>query len=191
MDFLHIPTRPTWALQLESDLDKILLDHTLWEKESARWCLNLLLAYCDNETLSMEMTKMINQKLSQFQEMRELLKSQAILFARQQPIGYDKRLKELIVNKEPDRVVDRLLVSALQEARSYERFAFMANCLEDDTVAGHYQELVKSDPENYSTFIDLATHYKAEAEVFSRLDELAVYESELIKTGGAKPRLHS
>jgi len=191
MDFLHIPTRPTWALQLESDLDKILLDHTHWEKVSARWCLNLLLAYCDNETLSMEMTKMINQKLSQFQEMRELLKSQAILFARQQPIGYDKRLKELIVNKEPDRVVDRLLVSALQEARSYERFAFMANCLEDDTVAGHYQELVKSDPENYSTFIDLATHYKAEAEVFSRLDELAVYESELIKTGGAKPRLHS
>lgn len=191
MDFLHIPTRPSWALQLESDRDKILLDHTHWEKESARWCLSLLLAYCDNESLSLAMTKIINQKLSQFQEMRELLKSQAIIFTREQPIGYDKRLKEIIVKKEPDRVVDRLLVSALQEARSYERFAFMANCLAEETLAGHYQKLVKSDPENYSTFIDLATHYRAEAYVFSRLDELAVYESELINTGGAKPRLHS
>jgi len=191
MDFLHIPTPAIWSLQLESNLDKIMLDHTHWEKESARWCLNLLLAYCNNETLSIAMTKMINQKLAQFQDMRELLKSQKVFFTRQQPIGYDKRLKEVIEKREPQRVVDRLLVSALQEARSYERFAFMANCLEDQTVAGHYQDLVKSDPENYSTFIDLATHYRPESDVFSRLDELAVYESELINPGGAKPRLHS
>ena len=191
MDFLHIPTRAIWSLQLESDLDKIILDHTHWERESARWCLNLLLAYCDNETLSIAMTKMINQKLAQFQDMRELLKSQKVVFTRQQPIGYDKQLKDLIEKREPQRVVDRLLISALQEARSYERFAFMADCLEDKSVSEHYQALVKNDPENYSTFLDLATHYQSESEVFTRLDELAVYESELINVGGAKPRLHS
>ena len=191
MDFLHIPTRVVWSLQLESDLDKILLDHTHWEKESARWCLNLLLAYCDNEALSIAMTRMINQKLARFQDMRELLKSQQILFIRQQPIGYDKRLKELIINKEPERVVDRLLISALQEARSYERFAFMAQHIDNNTIAEHYHEISESDPRNYDTFIDLATCYQDEAAVFIRLGELAAYESGFLSEGSRKPRLHS
>ena len=191
MDFLHIPTRVVWSFPLESDLDQILLDHTHWEKESARWCLNLLLAYCDNEALSIAMTRMINQKLARFQEMRELLKSQKILFIRQQPIGYDKRLKELIINKEPERVVDRLLISALQEARSYERFAFMAHHIDNNTIAEHYHEISESDPRNYDTFIDLATCYQDEAAVCIRLDELAAYESSFLSEGSRKPRLHS
>lgn len=191
MDFLHAPTCVVWSRQLESDLDKILLDHTHWEKQSARWCLNLLLAYCDNEALSIAMTSMINQKLARFQEMRELLKSHNILFMRQQPIGYDKRLKELIIPKEPGRVVDRLLISALQEARSYERFAFMAHHIDNDTIAEHYHQISENDPRNYETFIDLATCYRDEAAVFTRLDELAAYEATFINEGSRKPRLHS
>ena len=76
--------------------------------------------------------------MSRFQQMRELITSLGIDFRRQQPIAYDKRLKELITNKEPRRVVDQLLISALQEARSYERFAFIADNIEDTTIAQHY-----------------------------------------------------
>ena len=191
MDFLHIPTAARWALQLESHLDKILLDHTHWEKESARMCLNLLLAYCDNEELSKAMTSMINDKLNRFQTNRELLKTLGIKFQRIQPTGYNRRLKELIINKEPQRVVDRLLVTALADARSNERFSVIADSCEDPKVAEYYKSLVDKDRENYVTYIDLAGGYIDEGHVFERLDELANYEATLISDGGAKPRLHS
>ena len=191
MDFLHIPTAARWALQLESHLDKILLDHTHWEKESARMCLNLLLAYCDNEELSKAMTSMINDKLNRFQTNRELLKTLGIKFQRIQPTGYNRRLKELIINKEPQRVVDRLLVTALADARSNERFSVIADSCEDPKVAKYYKSLVDKDRENYVTYIDLASGYIDEGLVFERLDELANYEATLISDGGAKPRLHS
>lgn len=191
MDFLHIPTPARWALQLESHLDKILLDHTHWEKESARMCLNLLLAYCDNEELSKAMSSMINDKLNRFQTNRELLKTLGIKFQRIQPTGYNRRLKELIINKEPQRVVDRLLVTALADARSNERFSVIANSCEDPKVANYYKSLVDQDRENYVTYIDLASGYIDEGHVFERLDELANYEGTLISDGGAKPRLHS
>ena len=191
MGFLHIPTPARWALQLESHLDKILLDHTHWEKESARMCLNLLLAYCDNEELSKAMTSMINDKLNRFQTNRELLKTLGIKFQRIQPTGYNRRLKELIINKEPQRVVDRLLVTALADARSNERFSVIADSCEDPKVAEYYKSLVDKDRENYVTYIDLASGYIDEGYVFERLDELANYEATLISDGGAKPRLHS
>ena len=191
MIFLQVATCPDWARQLESAGDKILLDHTHWEKESASWCLKLLLAYCDNESLSIAMSNLITQKLSRFQQMRELITSLGIGFRRQQPIGYDKRLKQLIVKKEPGRVVDRLLISALQEARSYERFALIAEKIEDTTIAQRYLTFVENDPKNYVTFIDLAKDYQDELTISKRLDELAAYEASLINEGGAKPRLHS
>ncbi len=191
MDFLHIPTPARWALQLESHLDKILLDHTHWEKESARMCLNLLLAYCDNEELSKAMSSMINDKLNRFQTNRELLKTLGIKFQRIHSTGYNRRLKELIINKEPQRVVDRLLVTALADARSNERFSVIANSCEDPKVANYYKSLVDQDRENYVTYIDLASGYIDEGHVFERLDELANYEGTLISDGGAKPRLHS
>ncbi len=191
MDFLHIPTPARWALQLESHLDKILLDHTHWEKESARMCLNLLLAYCDNEELSKAMSSMINDKLNRFQTNRELLKTLGIKFQRIQPTGYNRRLKELIINKEPQRVVDRLLVTALADARSNERFSVIANSCEDPKVAKYYKSLVDQDRENYVTYIDLASGYTDEGHVFERLDELANYEATLISDDGAKPRFHS
>ena len=138
MDFLHIPTPARWAFQLDSHLDNILLDHTHGEKESARMCLNLLLAYCDNEELRKAMTSMINDKLNRFQTNRKLLKTLGINFQRIQPTGCNRRLKELIINKEPRRVVDRLLVTALADAPSNERFSVIANSCEDPKVAKYY-----------------------------------------------------
>ena len=86
-------------------------------------CLNLSLAYCDNEELSKAMTAMINAKLTRFQTNRELLKTAGIKFQRIQPTGYGRLLKELTINKEQQHVVDRLLVTALAAARSNERFS--------------------------------------------------------------------
>ena len=154
-------------------------------------CLNLLLAYCDNEELSKAMSSMINDKLNRFQTNRELLKTLGIKFQRIQPTGYNRRLKELIINKEPQRVVDRLLVTALADARSNERFSVIANSCEDPKVAKYYKSLVDQDRENYVTYIDLASGYIDEGHVFERLDELANYEATLISDDGAKPRFHS
>ena len=137
------------------------------------------------------MTAMINDKLNRFQINRELPKTLGIKFQRIQPTGYDRRLKELINNKEPQRVVDRLLVTALADARSNERFSVIANSCEDPKVAKHYKSLADKDRENYATYIDLASGYIDQGDVFERLDELANYEGTLISDGGGKPRLHS
>lgn len=88
-------------------------------------------------------------------------------------------------------MIDRLLVSAQADARSYERFDFIAKHTYTRVMATHYADYVKADSENYATYIDLATEYQNEKSVFARLDELAAYEATLISDDRAKLRLLS
>ena len=88
-------------------------------------------------------------------------------------------------------MIDRLLVSAQADARSYERFDFIAKHTYTRVMATHYAGYVKADSENYATYIDLATEYQDEKSVFARLDDLAAYEATLFSEDRAKLRLLS
>ena len=188
---LQVETPDRWLNQVDEDLDQVLLDHAHCELSAARTALNLMVAYVLYETLTVEMTRIINEELDHFHQVLEQLNRLDIDFKRQQPGHYGKRLNALVRSEEPLRGVDRLLVAALIEARSCERFCLLRDHVRDPELADFYGSLFESEAGHYATYVQLAKDFMPSDIVDQRLDELASEEAQIILEGYSRARMHS
>lgn len=188
---LHAPTPPRWLTQVAGRLDELLLDHAQCEKKAAGAALALLFSYPENRELSAAMTDIVQEELSHFRLVVELLTKRGVRFRRIRPARYGERLHALLRPNDPERAVDRLLVAALIEARSCERFGLLRDRLEDRELADFFGSLFESEARHHSTYVRLAKGFAPEAEVYERLLHLAVEEARIIAEGDSVPRMHS
>ena len=188
---LQVETPDRWLNQVDEDLDQVLLDHAHCELSAARTALNLMVAYVLYEPLTVEMTRIINEELDHFHQVLEQLNRLDIDFKRQQPGHYGKRLNALVRSEEPMRGVDRLLVAALIEARSCERFCLLRDHVRDPELADFYGSLFESEAGHYATYVQLAKNFMPSDIVDQRLDELASEEAQIILEGYSRARMHS
>ena len=188
---LQVETPDRWLNQVDEDLDQVLLDHANCELSAARTALNLMVAYVLYEPLTVEMTRIINEELDHFHQVLEQLNRLDIDFKRQQSGHYGKRLNALVRSEEPMRVVDRLLIAALIEARSCERFCLLRDHVRDPELADFYGSLFESEAGHYATYVQLAKDFMPSDEVDQRLDELASEEAQIILEGYSRARMHS
>jgi tRNA-(ms[2]io[6]A)-hydroxylase len=188
---LKSETSQRWLRQVDGHLDEILIDHAHCEKKAAGTAMNLLVAYVENEPLCRDMTEIVNEELEHFHMVLALLKTRGVRFRRIKPSSYGRQLHELVRNQEPGRAADRLLVAALIEARSCERFSRLRDHVADADLASFYGGLFESEARHYSTYVRLAHDYAAETAVRQRLDELAHAEARIIDAGDELPRMHS
>ena len=188
---LQVETPDRWLNQVDENLDQVLLDHAHCELSAARTALNLMVAYVLYEPLTVEMTRIINEELDHFHQVLEQLNRLDIDFKRQQPGHYGKRLNALVRSEEPMRGVDRLLVAALIEARSCERFCLLRDHVRDPELADFYGSLFESEAGHYATYVQLAKNLMPSDIVDQRLDELASEEAQIILEGYSLARMHS
>lgn len=188
---LKTSTSPGWLAAVEANLDEVLLDHAHCEKKAAGTAMNLIFAYVDRVELVKALSAIVTEELEHFRLVIDLLHSRGVRFRRLKPSSYGARLGDLVNKQEPQRAVDRLLIAALIEARSCERFALLKDRLSDRTLAAFYQSLFESEARHHSTYVQLATLFAAETEVHRRLDELASAEAAIINLGDDPPRMHS
>lgn len=188
---LLIPTPERWLTQVESQLDLLLIDHAHCEKKAAGVAMNLLFAYVENAELTRAMTEIMAEELDHFHQVRALLDRRGIRFYKLPPSRYGPRLHELVSHQEPQRAVDRLLVAALIEARSCERFGLLRDRLADRELAEFYGGLFESEARHHSTYVRLAKDFRPEEAVRERLAELAAAEAAIIEAGEDQPRMHS
>ena len=188
---LQVETPDRWLNQVDENLDQVLLDHAHCELSAARTALNLMVAYVLYEPLTVEMTRIINEELDHFHQVLEQLNRLDIDFKRQQPGHYGKRLNALVRSEEPMRGVDRLLVAALIEARSCERFCLLKDHVRDPELADFYGSLFESEAGHYATYVQLAKNFMPSDIVDQRLDELASEEAQIILEGYSRARMHS
>lgn len=188
---LQVETPDRWLNQVDENLDQVLLDHAHCELSAARTALNLMVAYVLYEPLTVEMTRIINEELDHFHQVLEQLNRLDIDFKRQQPGHYGKRLNALVRSEEPMRGVDRLLVAALIEARSCERFCLLRDHVRDPELADFYGSLFESEAGHYATYVQLAKDFMPSDIVDQRLDELASEEAQIILEGYSRARMHS
>ncbi len=153
--------------------------------------MKLIFAYVDNEELCREMTVIVAEELEHFHMVLEHLKQRGIPFCRNKPTQYGRKLHDLVRKSEPDRAIDRLLVAALIEARSCERFGLLRENLKDKGLADFYDSLFESEARHHTTFLRLARMYGSEDTVLQRLDVLAIEEAKIIEAGDDLPRMHS
>ena len=188
---LQSTTSGRWLQQVDESLDEILIDHAHCEKKAASTAMNLIFAYVENEELCLEMTRIVNEELEHFHLVLELLKSRQIRFRRLKPNSYGRRLNELVTKQEPVRAVDRLLVAALIEARSCERFRLLRDHVRETQLQDFYGGLFESEARHHATYVRLAHDYGTSDVVEQRLEELAAKESQIIEMADSQPRMHS
>jgi tRNA-(ms[2]io[6]A)-hydroxylase len=189
---LQAQTPERWLLQVTGDgLEELLIDHAHCEKKAAGTAMTLLVSYVENLELCRAMTEIVQEELSHFHLVVDLLTRRGYRFRRIRPSRYGAALHAHVRKIEPGRAVDRLLVAALIEARSCERFGLLRERLADRQLAEFFGGLFESEARHHGTYVRLAHDFAPASVVRERLQELAAEEARIMREGDVLPRMHS
>ncbi len=182
---LKLPTDPRWADLAGKSLDFILTDHAYCEQKAASTCISLIQTYPEKEKLVKELAPIVTEEWGHFRMVLKELQKRGLKLGRQRKDEYVNALfnfsKKRIVNNRDDKLLDKLLISALIEARSCERFKLLWKKLEDKELAEFYYKLMVSEAGHYTLFIDLANTYFDKEDVDKRWEEFLTFEAELLQ----------
>jgi len=189
--FLQRPTSEAWIEQAIAHLDMVLLDHSHCESKAAGVALNLIFRYPTHAKLVRALTAIAQEELEHFDQVNQWLERRGVALAPLAAPPYAAGLKAQVRRSEPDRLLDSLLISALIEARSYERLGLLAEHCPEAELAKFYRGLMASEARHYGVYWTLAVTYCDRDIVNQRLVELAAVESKLLSTLHPEPRIHS
>lgn len=191
-DFLDTPTPDAWLDEAEQRLPEMLLDHANCELKAASTALAFLYRYPDRTILAQRMSRLAREELRHFEQVRSIMQDMDIPFERLTASRYAGGLREAVRDNEPYKLLDLLLVGALIEARSCERFAKIAPRL-PEKLGKFYGGLLASEARHFEHYIAFAKSECGveEAEVEERLDELKAIEARLVSEPDAEFRFHS
>ena len=190
--FFSTPTPAAWVHEATRRLPEVLLDHANCELKAASTALGFLYRYPDRTALAQRMSRLAREELRHFEQVRKIMDELQIPFARLTASRYAGSLRQAVRNEEPWRLLDMLLVGALIDARSCERFAALAPHL-PARLGRFYSGLLASEARHFEHYVAFARTECGvdEAAVDRRLDELKAIESELIRQPDAQFRFHS
>ena len=189
--YIKQPTSQVWIDQAVSNLDIILLDHSHCERKAAGVALNLMFRYPSSTKLIKMLTAIAREELEHFQQVNQWLERLNIPLAPLNAPPYGAALNSQVRRNEPERMLDLLLVYCLIEARSHERLGLLADYCNDSELAKFYRSLMASEARHYGVYWILATTYFEQKIVDKRLEELAIFESEILSNLHPEPRIHS
>ena len=184
-------TRPDWLAEALADLDEVLLDHAHCEKKAAGGALRLLFSYPQVRALQEPLAALAREELLHFQQVLKLMDARGIPFERQRPSRYAGKLHSSVRAKEPERLVDLLLVCALIEARSCERLRLLSEAPVEADLASFYRALYVAEARHQEVYVELARGIADPADVDARLEELAKHEAAVLRESAPDTRLHS
>jgi len=182
--------RPDWLGRALAQLDEVLVDHAHCEKKAASTALSLLFRYPDDAPLLRPLSELAREELAHFEAVLGVLAARGVRFRRQRPSPYAGRLLEACRSREPGRRTDLLLVCALIEARSCERFRLLADAVGDPSLAAFYRGLLASEARHHGLYLRLASSLDDPAAVDERLDALARHEASVLAEMPLLARLH-
>src|SRR5262245_36084443 len=166
---LHAPTPERWLSVVTTRLDELLIDHAHCEKKAAGVAMNLIFTYVEDVEVCRVLSDIVCEELEHFRMVLDLLDKRRIVFRRLKPSRYGERLSLLASKNEPLRAVDRMLIAALIEARSCERFGLLRDHLDNRELAEFFGGLFESEARHHSTYIRLAKRFADEETVRDRL----------------------
>jgi tRNA-(ms[2]io[6]A)-hydroxylase len=190
---LHLARRTStdWLPRVRANLDAVLLDHAHCEKKAAGAAIKLLFSYPHHRFLQEPLAELARDELAHFQQILALLDRRGVRYQSLRPSPYGMALHTLVRRDEPDRLIDLLLISALIEARSCERFQILADGLEEVELVQLYESLLVSEARHHGIYLDLAGRLCERESVDERLRELAMAEAEIVSQPCDWVRLHA
>jgi tRNA-(ms[2]io[6]A)-hydroxylase len=190
--FLETPTPEGWLDEAGMRLPEMLLDHANCELKAASTALGFLYRYPERTALAQRMSRLAREELRHFEQVRSIMDEMGIPFERLTASRYAGSLRDAVRHEEPCKLLDMLLIGALIEARSCERFAKIAPRL-PEKLGRFYAGLLASEARHFEQYIAFAKSEcgLAEDEIDARLEELKAIEAALISGPDDEFRFHS
>jgi tRNA-(ms[2]io[6]A)-hydroxylase len=188
---LHQATAPSWVEAARRATATILLDHAHCEKKAASTALGFIFRYPERARIVAAMSRIAREELLHFERVVAELAARGQEFRRLAPSPYGAELYRCVRSWQPAKLVDELLVSALIEARSCERFRLLAEAVDDERLKELYRELGPSEQRHTVLYVELACSAAPPAEVEARLQTLAAREAAIVAAPAAALRLHA
>lgn len=181
---LKLPTDPRWVNLAEMQLEEILTDHAYCEQKAATTCITLITKNPDKELLVQELSPIVTEEWGHFRQVLAELKKRNLKLGRQRKDIYVNKLLQFQKKdgSPMERFLDQMLIMALIEARSCERFKRLSEGLDDAYMRNFYRKFMESEAGHYTLFITLAEHYIDKKLVRKRWQEWLGYERELMKS---------
>lgn len=190
MQVLRCPTPPKWLPLALDHFDEVLCDHAHCEKKAAASALSLISQYGEHATLVARCCSLAQEELRHFRQVHRLIVARGLTLERDKGDPYVQKLLRTMRSGPMERLVDRLLVSSLIEARSCERLGLLGAHLADAKLAAFYQGLAKAEAGHYRLFVRLAEDFAPANDVAARLAELAEAEAAIVMRLPLVPRIH-
>jgi len=183
-------TPRAWVDAALADLPTLLVDHANCEKKAASTAMALIFAYPEDRQLSVALSRLAREELKHFEQVERLMRRRAVSFVRMKPGRYAGELRKLVRTHEPKRKLDLMIVHALIEARSCERFRLLAQRLPEE-VRELYEQLERSEARHFEIYLEFAQREFETSEIAERVALIAAREAELATTPDTELRFHS
>ena len=179
---LKLPTDPRWANVAEKSIEEILVDHAWCEQKAATSCISLIVHHFNRKKLVEVLSPVVKEEWAHFDMVLAELEKRGLDLGKPRKDEYVIKLNELKIKggSKEQRLIDDLLVNALIEARSCERFRILSENISDEKLKVFYHKLMVSEAGHYVNFVELAKEYMEEEYVKKRLDEFLTKEAEII-----------
>ena len=183
-------TPPEWASYALGNFATFLTDHAACERKASAVGMSFVVRYPDRPLLIEPMIQFAREELEHFHQVYKLMLSRGLTMGADEPDAYVNHLMEAVRTGRDERLLDRLLVSALIEARGAERLFLVAEKIEDPDIKRFYPRLARAEAHHRSFFIEMAQLYFDDLTIQLRLKELLEVEKKAILSVPYRHALH-
>lgn len=179
---LQLPTDPRWVQWIDANLEEVLSDHAYCEQKAASSCISLIVQFSDRTRLVDVLSPIVAEEWEHFQRVLAQIRQRGFTLGKKRTDEYVVKLAqhERKGGAIERQLMDKLLINAMIEARSCERFKILWKNLTDESLKAFYYDLMASEAGHYVTFVKLAKEYMPEAVVKARWEELLQIEADIV-----------
>lgn len=190
---LKLETDPRWVNIVEKNIEEILTDHAYCEQKAATNAISILISYSYHPELVDEMLSLAKEELTHFEMVHQKIKERGYKLGFERKDEYVLELYKFMRKGHVKEIalIDRLLFSAMVEARSCERFKLLSENINDPDLRKFYHELMISEAGHYTMFLAFARKYgNATEDVNARWQQWLEREAEILKSYGKQETIH-
>ena len=179
---LELPTDPRWVNLAEKDLGEILTDHAYCEQKAAASCISLIQRYPERVEMVRELAPIVTEEWGHFRLVLAELDKRDLPLGRQRKDVYVNELRNAVPKglSREDKLLEELLICALIEARSCERFRLLSLNISEEPLKEFYHKFMVSEAGHYRLFIDLASMYFGKERARKRWKEYLALEADIL-----------
>ncbi len=190
---LNLPTDPLWVKNVvESNIQELLTDHAYCEQKAASNAITIIIQNPNISEIVQEMAMLVQEEMDHFKRVHDIIIERGFVLGKERKDNYVNGLAKFMMpgGGRNQQMAERLLFSAMIEARSCERFKVLSENINDAQLSDFYYELMVSEAAHYTMFLRLARKYATGIDVDKRWQEFLGYEGELIKNYGTAEAIH-